>query len=475
MCLSVGVMLTACGDEEHTHTYKTEWSKDATHHWHACEGEDCTDVADKAEHTWNDGEITTKATAEADGVKTFTCTVCGQTKTETASYVMDCTIADRVYSLLGDEENGIISVSLNKDGLFLAITSHNMDLSPENKDKPYADIISFEYDDNGKMTSVIESGDAYAITEYDDNNSPTKTVWEKIYFSYNNSEMTLSIDGEHYTFDEYGRLIGFKQAYSSYTNEYIVTFDGDVGKWVEVGAEDEAFYFVTYENNKRLAKLEEWYGLESCSYCAEYKYSDTGLPTEVSFIEEPLDPESSEGYIFSYEYDSADRVIKMVKYEVAGETKIKTGEEQYVYDTKGNLIEEKSFDSEGNADGGVVYEYDGNGNLLKRSTTYSSGSKYIQEYAYDANGNVTKNVSTRYDSGENITGKDEYRHEYHSNGIRSKYIYISYMSSGNKKYEEITEYRENGSRSKYIYISYTDGVETDRTETLFDEAGNVIQ
>ena len=33
------------------------------------------------EHVWNDGEVTTPATC-ADGVKTFTCTVCGETKTE---------------------------------------------------------------------------------------------------------------------------------------------------------------------------------------------------------------------------------------------------------------------------------------------------------------------------------------------------------------------------------------------------------
>lgn len=92
MCLSVSVMLTACG-EEHEHTYKTEWSKDATHHWHTCEGEDCTDIADKAEHTWDDGVITTEATADADGVKTFTCTACGQTETEALKYTVKTTVA----------------------------------------------------------------------------------------------------------------------------------------------------------------------------------------------------------------------------------------------------------------------------------------------------------------------------------------------------------------------------------------------
>lgn len=34
-------------------------------------------------HTWNDGVVTTPATCTESGVKTYTCTVCGETKTET--------------------------------------------------------------------------------------------------------------------------------------------------------------------------------------------------------------------------------------------------------------------------------------------------------------------------------------------------------------------------------------------------------
>ncbi|MEG1779642.1 MAG: hypothetical protein RR263_06015, partial [Oscillospiraceae bacterium] len=33
-------------------------------------------------HTWDDGVVTTKPTAANEGVKTYTCTVCGETKTE---------------------------------------------------------------------------------------------------------------------------------------------------------------------------------------------------------------------------------------------------------------------------------------------------------------------------------------------------------------------------------------------------------
>ena len=35
-----------------------------------------------ANHTWNDGDVTKPATCEGTGIKTYTCTVCGETKTE---------------------------------------------------------------------------------------------------------------------------------------------------------------------------------------------------------------------------------------------------------------------------------------------------------------------------------------------------------------------------------------------------------
>ena len=65
----------------HTHKFATEWSKDADYHWHAstCNHSD-TEV--KYFHSYDEGKITTEPTATTDGVKTFTCTDCGQTKTE---------------------------------------------------------------------------------------------------------------------------------------------------------------------------------------------------------------------------------------------------------------------------------------------------------------------------------------------------------------------------------------------------------
>ena len=83
ICFSFGVMLTAC---QHQHTYKTEWSKDATHHWHDCEDVTCVEVSQKAEHVWNEGVVTTNPTANANGEKTFTCTVCNSTKGEPVEF-----------------------------------------------------------------------------------------------------------------------------------------------------------------------------------------------------------------------------------------------------------------------------------------------------------------------------------------------------------------------------------------------------
>ena len=115
LCLASCVMLASCDDDtpEHTHAYKTEWAADATHHWHACEGEGCTEVADKAEHTWNAGEITTPATHDAQGVKTYTCTACAVTKTEAVQGDFTVTAEEWAQAMaLENNENYVMTTSL---------------------------------------------------------------------------------------------------------------------------------------------------------------------------------------------------------------------------------------------------------------------------------------------------------------------------------------------------------------------------
>ena len=79
LVLSLAV-LTACNNKKHD--FSSKWEYDETSHWHECMTKKHSDVADKADHTFDAGTVTTPPTEDAAGVKTLTCTVCGYQKTE---------------------------------------------------------------------------------------------------------------------------------------------------------------------------------------------------------------------------------------------------------------------------------------------------------------------------------------------------------------------------------------------------------
>ena len=79
LVLSLSV-LTACNKNKHE--FSSEWKNDETSHWHECMTKKHNDVADKADHTFDAGVVTTPATETTEGVLTLTCTVCGFQKTK---------------------------------------------------------------------------------------------------------------------------------------------------------------------------------------------------------------------------------------------------------------------------------------------------------------------------------------------------------------------------------------------------------
>lgn len=62
-----------------THSYSDWANADSKNHKHTCTA---CDTAELAVHTWNSGTVTKAASCKEEGIKTFTCTVCGATKTE---------------------------------------------------------------------------------------------------------------------------------------------------------------------------------------------------------------------------------------------------------------------------------------------------------------------------------------------------------------------------------------------------------
>lgn len=66
--------------EEHIHSWASTWTSDPDNHWHKCEG--CSEINDKAPHSWDAGKVTKEPGAYTVGTKTFECSICKRTKTE---------------------------------------------------------------------------------------------------------------------------------------------------------------------------------------------------------------------------------------------------------------------------------------------------------------------------------------------------------------------------------------------------------
>ena len=64
------------------HNPSDKWTYDSENHWKECTTEGCDEKLDTAAHTFDDGVVTTAPTETAEGIKTYTCTVCGYEKTE---------------------------------------------------------------------------------------------------------------------------------------------------------------------------------------------------------------------------------------------------------------------------------------------------------------------------------------------------------------------------------------------------------
>lgn len=113
--------------DEAVHTKITGHDKDW--HWEKCEV--CGWQGETGQHVWDDGEVTTQPTFYKDGVRTKTCTVCGETATE---------VVARNNSISADvnDENwkfGVVDYQFNPDSFtFKQITDKNGDNTGYSKD-----------------------------------------------------------------------------------------------------------------------------------------------------------------------------------------------------------------------------------------------------------------------------------------------------------------------------------------------------
>lgn len=172
-CISACVMLTAC-TQEHTHSYKDEWSSDASHHWHACSGAECDSVSEKSEHVWDGGIIISDPTAEAEGEKKFTCLICSATKSESVPF-------ESLATPITEEE---WDAAVTKKGNFVYLTDVYFEEDDELAFMGTQEVIFYNdiirLDEEEFYTKVDDKYYLYSLNVYSDDDGETYyDVWEK--------------------------------------------------------------------------------------------------------------------------------------------------------------------------------------------------------------------------------------------------------------------------------------------------------
>lgn len=118
-------------DASHQHIWG-EWLHNDTHHWRVCS--ECSRESTPENHKWDGGVITQQPTTAAEGIKTFTCTVCGATRTEavdkltqTGYEILDG--ADGQHTIGQDEELIFRSSAALKDFIAVLVDGVEVDAS----------------------------------------------------------------------------------------------------------------------------------------------------------------------------------------------------------------------------------------------------------------------------------------------------------------------------------------------------------
>lgn len=110
---------------EHNHTFESIWLSDENNHWHPCSfgkvtgygGRDqyrCEEKGDFGPHAWNNGVVTKEPTTTSEGIKTYTCSTCGATKTESITPLVDNTDGSESITVNFNQLQGKQAATVNR-------------------------------------------------------------------------------------------------------------------------------------------------------------------------------------------------------------------------------------------------------------------------------------------------------------------------------------------------------------------------
>lgn len=233
-----------------------------------------------------------------------------------------------------------------------------------------------------------------------------------------------------------------------------------------------------YDEAGELTKVVEYD--EDGKYVGEVKYS---TDPDGSTVARAYDDKKELAWESVRKKDSNGNTIEVTEKKTNSEGElVLTKEEIYEYDADGNKVRFTKYNGLGEVIDEIVY--DSEGRILEE---YSGWPKYY--YEYDKNGNLLRKISEYDDvTGHNKDVKEEYQYapdgrllEYYSYGDTIKY---EYDENGKRvmerKYDlggtltESTEYDERELPIK-VETYYPDGVQVFATTTIeYDDSGNQI-
>ena len=146
----------------HEHEYSADWKRDEMGHWRECLI--CFEKKDAGLHSWDEGRVTTSATASEMGVRTYTCTVCAQTRDESIPATGGGTVSDSGSA----GKSYPITVKKGSAGGVIAIApkwaerGENVSVTVQ-VTKGYELTGIMVADDRGKALTLIEQGTGYTF------------------------------------------------------------------------------------------------------------------------------------------------------------------------------------------------------------------------------------------------------------------------------------------------------------------------
>lgn len=229
------------------------------------------------------------------------------------------------------------------------------------------------YNPNGLLFSTL-------IYEYDE----TGKLSKEMQFGVNDAPVGY----ESYEYDDNGRKILMVSYLSDgdkdYSEDYRTSYE--------------------YDDDGKLTRAVSTRDGKTASV-TEYKYSDGLCVSEINY-----EGKSSAVSEYKYEYNDNKQKTRCVRVDhIEGDTT----ENRYTYTSKGQLLADLSYDSNGKVISRTEYSYDDNGNAVKLSVYTAKGeliSSTSNGYTYDEYGNIKRCAVTHSDGSKGTTV--EYKWEY---------------------------------------------------------------